>query len=69
MEDNAGAVDRQHLLISPLSSSLPYKDRIPAENERLLAEVKDALAKFAAEGDFRLLLQACSGQFRSRNIV
>lgn len=65
VEDNAGAVDQQHRF----NAQLPYKDRIPAENERLLAEVKDALAKFAAEGDFRLLLQACSGQFRSRNIV
>lgn len=40
---------------------LPYKDRIPVENERLLAEVKEALASFTADADVRHLLRACSG--------
>lgn len=60
-DDAAGAVGLQHRF----NSQLPYADRIPAENERLLADVKDALAKFATNGDFKLLLKACSGQFRS----
>lgn len=42
---------------------LPYKDRIPAESERLLAQVKEALAKFTEDtNDSSHLLRACSGQ-------
>lgn len=43
------------------NAQLPYKERIPAERERLLGEIKDSLAKFTVDGDFKLLLQACSG--------
>lgn len=65
-DDAAGAIGvQQHRF----NAQLPYADSIPAENKRLLAEVKDALAKFTADGDFKLLLQACSGQFRSCNVV
>eukprot|EP00752_Nemacystus_decipiens_P011025 g9797.t1 len=65
VEDNVGPVALQQ---HRFNAQLPYKDKIPAENERLLAEVKDALAKFTADGDFKLLLQACSGLDRMRQL-
>lgn len=40
---------------------LPYKDRIPSENELLLSEIKEALAKFTDDADDRHLFRACSG--------
>ena len=56
-EDGAEAAGSLHRL----NAQLPYADRIPAESERLLAEVKDALDRFASQNDVKLLLQACSG--------
>lgn len=58
VEDDARAVGMHRL-----NAQLPYytADTIPAENERLVGEVKDSLAQFTADGDFKLLLRACSG--------
>lgn len=62
VEDGAEAVSGLHRL----NAQLPYADSIPVENERLLAEVKDALDRFTAQSDFKLLLQACSGMSSSQ---
>ncbi len=61
LDDGAEAVGGLHRL----NAQLPYADSIPAENERLLAEVKDALDRFTAQSDFKLLLQACSGMSKA----
>lgn len=45
------------------NAELPYRDRLPEENELLLSEVKEALASFAIHGDVRRILQACSGAY------
>lgn len=45
------------------NAELPYKERLPAENERLLSEVKEALASFPVHGDVRRVFQACSGAY------
>lgn len=48
-------------VVHRFNAELPYKERLPAENEHLLSEVKEALASFVVHGDVRRVLQACSG--------
>eukprot|EP00903_Cladosiphon_okamuranus_P009771 g9290.t1 len=66
VDDAVGAMGAQQQ--HRFNRQLPYTDSIPAENKRILVEVKDALAKFTADGDFKLLLQACSGLDRMRQL-
>lgn len=57
------------LLVHRFNAQLPYRERIPGENDRLLADVSGALASFDPERDDALqVLQACSGLARMREL-
>ena len=51
------------------NNQLPYSDRIPEENKRLLGDITGALGAFnAKKDDIQLLLRACSGLERLREL-